>query len=152
MTYLPQYEPFVLKKYEHFTLFLHDDQYYLGRAYAWLSRPGEMQRFSQLTPQELNELKRIAEEYEKVLGNLWQPDHMNYAWLGNMFREHKGHGHMHFIPRYKSPRTYLGITFVDEQWGKNYPIKPDLKLPEEKLFAIRDAIRAEFSKQFLHTQ
>ena len=147
MSYSAQYEQFVLKKYQHFTLFLHDDQHYLGRAYAWLVREGEMQRFSQLTRGELIELAMIAKEYEKVLEILWHPDHMNYAWLGNFFHEHKGHGHMHFIPRYKLSRSYAGITFTDGRWGRNYPGSPALKLEKGKLFAIRDAIIKEFAKK-----
>ncbi len=79
-------------------------------------------------------------EYEKFL---WKPDHINYAWLGNFFQEHDGHGHMHFVPRYKEPRTFADVTFTDERWGKNYPSNEELKLPEDKLFQIRAVLCKE---------
>jgi diadenosine tetraphosphate (Ap4A) HIT family hydrolase len=45
---------------------------------------------------------------------------MNYAWLGNLFHEHGGHGHMHVIPRYAVVREFLGAEFKDERYGDNY--------------------------------
>jgi hypothetical protein len=69
-----EYDRYVLKKYEHFSLFLAQDQHYLGQAYAWLNRPGTMQRYSQLTAEEMVGLQKIAKEYEDVLERLWSPD------------------------------------------------------------------------------
>jgi diadenosine tetraphosphate (Ap4A) HIT family hydrolase len=68
--------------------------------------------------------------------------YINYAWLGNYFHVHEGHGHMHFIPRYKTSRTFAGFTFIDNHWGANYPTAEELKLSSGVLFAIRDELRA----------
>lgn len=88
------YRDLVLKEYLHWTLYLSEKQSYLGRAYAWLRRPGPMQRLSDLRTDEQRELfGRILPEYERAIEQ-FRPGHMNYAWLGNEFREHQGHGHI----------------------------------------------------------
>jgi diadenosine tetraphosphate (Ap4A) HIT family hydrolase len=135
------YDQWILRDYRYFQLFLNIDQRYLGRAYAWLTRAGDMQRYSGLSIEELLELHLIVREYESVLRRLWLPDHMNYAWLGNEFKSHKGHGHMHFIPRYMAPRTFKGVEFVDENWERNYAPYNTFQVPDEVLVAIRDELR-----------
>lgn len=112
------YEQFVVKKYNHWTLQIEEKQRYLGQAVAWLDREGDMQRLFSLTEEEREELwEKVLPDYENIIEKLWQPDHMNYAWLGNYFHMHNGHGHMHLIPRYKTPRSFEGKEFVDERWG-----------------------------------
>jgi diadenosine tetraphosphate (Ap4A) HIT family hydrolase len=141
------YEHLTLKEYRYFTLQVYgESQYFLGRGLAWLTREGTKQRFSELLPEEVEELHQvILPEYEAALQALWQPDHMNYAWLGNGFAMHGGHGHMHLIPRYETPRVFNGRTFTDELWGNNYTPTPKLDLPRDELLAIRDALRAQFT-------
>ena len=138
------YEQLKIKEYNHFGLFVHENQSYLGRSVAWLLRAGGMQRLSGLSDEEQQELFSVViPEYEKVIEKLWKPDHMNYAWLGNHFHEHAGHGHMHLIPRYKTKRDFYGITFVDDRWGKNYAPCSILNPPETILFKIKESIQAE---------
>lgn len=139
-----KYEKFKIKEYPHWILCLHDNQYYLGRAYAWLKRPGEMQDFADLTVRELRELHgSVLPEYKAALASLWKPNLMNYAWLGNHMHIHKGHGHMHIIPRYAYKKAVGDREFRDKRWGKNYAPSPKLKLSEETLILIRDALRNE---------
>jgi len=131
-----------LKECSLWTLFLHSNQYYIGRAYAWLKREGEMQRLSQMTSEEIQELHvAILPAYEDVLASLWKPKHMNYAWLGNEFTQHQGHGHLHIIPRYDQPIQFVGAEFIDERWGKNYSPYPKQQYSDELVFTIRDALR-----------
>jgi len=68
---------------------------------------------------------------------------MNYAWLGNDFALHSGHGHMHLVPRYKETRNFSGISFEDGRWGKNYVPYTNEERPKEVAVKVRDAIRAE---------
>jgi len=135
------FDELLLQEYQRWRLYLHQDQCYLGRAYLWLKRPGTMQRFSLLETRDWGEMRKIMLAYELVLGELWKPGHMNYAWLGNDFATHEGHGHMHLIPRYVSPIEFAGATFVDGRWGKNYaPYRKQVE-SDPMLFKIRDAIR-----------
>lgn len=143
-----QYRPYVLKEYEYWTLLLNENQRYLGRAVAWLARAGEMQKFSGLWAGELVELQHIAQEYEAALEQLgWKPDHMNYAMLGNDFHLHAGHGHMHFFPRYKEPREFMHVTFVDDRWGKNYAPATPFELHKEVLASIVAVLQDELERK-----
>jgi hypothetical protein len=48
---------------------------------------------------------------------------------------------MHVIPRYKTPRSFAGVTFTDMRWGSNYaPYDRSFIVNEQVLSAIRDAI------------
>ena len=139
------YIPYIIKEYRYWTLSIHNDQRYLGRAYAWLVREGGMQRLSEITDEEMFELRLVMREYEKALRKLWSPDFMNYAWLANLFEEHGGHGHLHLIPRYEYARTFANVTFVDGRWGKNYAPFEAFKPEEHLLLEIRDALRVAVS-------
>lgn len=139
-----KYQWSILKEYEHWTLLLYEKPTpFLGRAVIWLAREGDMQRLSQLEQAELLELQQILKEYEAALAHLWQPDHINYMWLGNFFHEHAGHGHMHLFPRYKEPRVFDGTTFVDEKYGAfHFPYKtPEFSRAQMEL--VCNALRKE---------
>jgi len=141
----PQYTQFIIKEYKFWTLLIHDDQRYLGRAYAWLVREGGMQRFSEITDKESAELRIVINEYENAIKSLWNPDFMNYAWLANLIAQHGGHGHLHLIPRYKGPRSFAGIEFIDGRWGKNYSPYEHFKPAQESIFQVRDALKSAIS-------
>ena len=141
---MASYDELKLKEYKHWTLYLHGNQCYLGRAYAWLKRPGEMQKLSDITEEERDSLwYTTMRRYELAIARLWQPDHMNYSWLGNEFAAHQGHGHLHLIPRYQHEVHFAGEIFTDDRWGQNYAPYPKVEFADDKLFAIRDALRKE---------
>lgn len=141
------YEQFNVKKYAHWTLRVEEGQRYLGQVVVWLERDGDMQRLSSLHEVERNELWDVVfPEYEAAVATLWQPDHMNYAWLGNAFKLHNGHGHMHIIPRYKNPRSFEGVVFEDGRWGENYVPYSNESRPLEVALSVRDALRRVVSK------
>ncbi len=145
----PQFQPFILKEYTHWTLLLNEKQRYLGRAVVWLARPGDMQRFSALTKDELFELQLITQAYERALDAMgWKPDHMNYAMLGNLIDEHKGHGHMHLIPRYESAHrpVFMGVTFEDDRWAKNCTPETPMNVAPDILLGLVAALKEELEK------
>ena len=138
------YQQFVVKEYECWKLVIEEKQRYLGQAVAWLKREGDMQRLSSLTEEERSELwNKVLPDYESAAEKLWQPDHMNYAWLGNYFHVHNGHGHMHLIPRYKTSRFFNNIEFVDGRWGKNYVPHTQDALSIEIALSVRDAFASQ---------
>jgi diadenosine tetraphosphate (Ap4A) HIT family hydrolase len=134
----------ILKEYKYWTLLLYDKPApFLGRAVAWLAREGAMQRYSGLQDEELKELGLVLREYEQALQKLWQPDHINYLWLGNLFREHKGHGHMHIIPRYSTPREFDGVQFIDKRYGDFHFPYESPNFSRAQMEKVRDALRVE---------
>lgn len=131
------YESLKIKEYQHWTLFLHSNQYYLGRMYAWAKR-NNLVDLMEMNAQEKSDLFLVGNEMKQALTSLFKPDMMNYAALGNI----SNHLHMHFIPRYKSEREFEGIRFKDERWGKNYaPYDYGFKISELGLIKIRNAIK-----------
>lgn len=141
-----KFDEFIIKRYRYWTLYIHENQSYLGRAFLWLNRPGDMQRLTHLTIEETLELRFALGKYEDVLRKLWSPDHMNYAWLGNHMHQHGGHGHMHIIPRYKSKREGNGRLYMDYRWGKNYAPAPKRRMLRGEVQELKKIIQDAFKK------
>ncbi len=132
-----EFQKFIIKQYSHWTVYLHKNQYFLGRVYLWAKRK-EAVDLMQMTSEEREELFDIGQAVNKALTGLFKPDLMNYAALGN----DAAHLHLHLIPRYSSPRTFAEQTFIDERWGKNYaPYDYNFKTSDDVLVKIRDAIK-----------
>lgn len=131
------YEKFLIKDFKHWAVYLHLNQYYLGRVYIWAKRADSLDLF-EISSEEKEELFIIGIKLKEALGKLFSPDIYNYVVQANV----TPHLHMHFIPRYKSSRIFEGIEFKDERWGKNYaPYDYDFKVSEDILTKIRDAIK-----------
>lgn len=122
--------------YEYWTLYLNEFQCYLGRTYLVANRADALD-FIAMTRAERDEFFEVGARLNAALKRLFQPDLMNYASLGNVYR----HLHVHFIPRYQSSRLFHNILFEDKRWGKNYePYDREFLLPPANLEAIRKAI------------
>ena len=131
------FEKLKIKDYKHWEVYLFSNQYYLGRLFLWAKRKNAID-FLEMTKDEKEEFFKLAKKIKKTLRGLFKPDLMNYASLGNVMT----HLHVHFIPRYKKPRTLYDIDFVDENWGRNYaPYNKSFRLPEDILFKLRDKIK-----------
>lgn len=129
----------LIKEYKFWEVYLHENQYYLGRVYIWAKREDALDLFD-ITKEEREEYFKIGKELKKALGKLFKPDLYNYATLANV----TSHLHTHFIPRYSSNRKFSGIIFNDERWGQNYaPYNKGFKVSEEVLIKIRDALKKE---------
>lgn len=132
------FEPFKIREFTHWDLYLHENQYFLGRMYIWSKREG-LTDLMDVTDKENLELFHIAREAKRALVELFQPDLFNWAALGNVSRQ----CHLHVIPRYEAEREFHKFTFRDENWNKNYaPYNYDFRTPEEVTCAIRDALKA----------
>lgn len=136
-----RYQYLILKRYKYWTLYLNENQFHIGRAYAWYTvKHIDMHPFEILSLAELSELQKIMAIYRTVLRRLFGEHLLNAEWLGNEIHLHRGHGHMHFVPRYPEPVLFEGRVFTDERFGKRSTYEK-LVLPKKELLRIRDDIR-----------
>lgn len=135
------YEANLLRQYENWGVYLHENQTYLGRTYIALGRDGEVDPFTDTTPDEQSELLVVIGGLKTALNKLYQPDLLNYANLRNTWN----HCHWHIVPRYSSGRLILGHTFEDPNWGKNYAPYPDSTVPDEVYKKIKTDLGTELA-------
>jgi diadenosine tetraphosphate (Ap4A) HIT family hydrolase len=134
------YEQLKIKSYKYWDLYLHENQCYLGRAFALLREDAGVEDFLAIEGAMRDEFFSIGQDFKAVLKTLFQPDKMNYAALSNTSPQI----HVHLVPRYKESREFAGIIFKDTRWGKNYaPYDRSFELDESVLFQIRDSIQQQ---------
>ncbi len=98
----------------------------------------DVQKMSELTSEAMGELPAILHRIEQALAQhpLLHPDWFNYLQLGNAVR----HLHIHGIPRYKEPRTFMGNTWVDTTYGMP-PVWSTNNITEDQVRKISQEIR-----------
>ncbi len=125
------YSKNLIKDYAYWSLYVHSNQGYLGRCIVWCKREDALD-MTDATPQEREELFVVLNDLRKAI-QIFQPDWLNYAFLGNEAR----HLHGHFIPRYATPKTFMGIVFEDKLYGHNYKTDHSFVTSDE----LRDTVR-----------
>ena len=129
-----------IKEYEYWSVRLHGNQGYLGRCIIWCNREDALD-LTDCTDEERDELFVIIKELKDAAEELFHPDWMNYAFLGNITR----HLHGHFLPRYKASTEFAGMTFEDKRWGKNYLTDKDFITPDEVTRKIVEAYKEKLT-------
>ncbi len=109
------YQHLLVKEYKHWSVYLHENQGYLGRCILWCKRE-DAKKLTNATQEEQQELFSILKCVEKTLQECFGPDLLNFAFLGNEVP----HLHCHIIPRYESERIFMQVRFNDSRFGKNY--------------------------------
>lgn len=127
-----------MQDYSLWSVLVHQNQGYLGRCVVYCKREDALD-FADATEDEQKELFLVLGDLREAAKRAFQPDWLNYAFLGNGDR----HLHGHFVPRYSSPREFEGVTFTDERWGHNYRTNHDFITTPEVLEAIRIKLKAE---------
>ena len=130
------YEKFLIKDYKYWSVYIHQNQGYLGRCVVWCKREDALD-LTEATAEEQKDLFAVLNDLKRALEKTFQPDWLNYAFLGNETR----HLHGHFIPRYSKPREFMGINFEDKLWGHNYKTDHSFVTPEEVLKNIQLKIK-----------
>ncbi|MCF7831392.1 MAG: hypothetical protein K9M36_00710 [Candidatus Pacebacteria bacterium] len=127
----------LVKEYSHWSIYVHDNQGYLGRCVIWCKREDALDMVD-ATEDEQRELFLVLRDLQKASKDCFNPDWFNYAFLGNETR----HLHGHFIPRYKEPKTFMDTTFEDKLWGHNYKTDHSFIISDELLQAVRNKLKA----------
>ncbi len=134
------YEQFKLKSYKFWELFMHKDQSpYIGRCYANAKRK-TANTIGDMAKEERDELfDLIFPQWESAIKSLFAHTRANIAALGNTYN----HLNWHMIPRYKEPREFLGMQFIDPDPTRNYSPYPKNNIPLEVLMQIKDSIKSK---------
>lgn len=136
------YQHLILREYPSWILFLSENQADFGRAYVWSRRHVDMHQFDDVSVRDIEQLQCILGDYREALGSVLgrEPDTINCEWLGNEVALHRGHGHMHFIPRYADPVSFDEYLTRDTRFGKR-SLYANKELPEEFIRRFRNALR-----------
>lgn len=133
----PDYSNYLVKRYRYWDVYVHKNQGCLGRCYVWCKREDAFD-MTDANEEEQKELFQILRELRQALKECFNPDWLNYAFLGNETR----HLHGHVVPRYKGPKMFMGITFEDKLWGHNYKTDHSFITTEELLQEVRLQLKA----------
>tara|TARA_Y100000310_G_C20587374_1_gene766177 strand:- start:751 stop:1173 length:423 start_codon:yes stop_codon:yes gene_type:complete len=132
-----------VKKFNFWTICLHDVQYYLGRCRVFLNRKAIEDELTSVSEEEWTELKIILKNLRKVLAELFEPDRVTYATYGNRVKQF----HIHVVPRYKTKRVFGEVEFLDENWGRNHsPYNRNFKISTEVMKKIKKLIKENLEK------
>ena len=129
---MDDFSEYKIKEYKYWTVFIHENQSYLGRCIVWCKREDALDLID-TTKEEREELFLILKELKKTLIKTFQPDWFNYSFLGNSTR----HLHCHLIPRYAKPKIFEGIKFEDKLFGHNWKTDHDFIIPKVVLDKIK---------------
>ncbi len=130
------YSSFLIKDYLYWSVYVAENQCYLGRCTIWCKRENATD-LTEATDAEYIEYLWIIKDLKLAIEKAFRADWLNYAFLGNEVQ----HLHCHFIPRYSSPRFFAGMYFIDERWGKNYLTDKNFKTPPQVLKEIQMEIK-----------
>jgi len=125
----------LLKSYENWVLEINYKQHTLG-AYAIFCKRG-IREFSRINKAEASELTTVMSEMERALclHNAFSPSKFDYFHIGGG----KENLCIDGIPRYKFPRDFAGILWVDRAWDES----PELVIedsPDQIILAIRNEL------------
>jgi len=124
----------LIKEYKHWKLLVRNRNTTLGNCVAITKR--HMERFSEITPEEMQEFEQVVKDSENALKKAFNYDKINYLML--MMKDK--HTHFHVMPRYSDTREFAGIKWTDEGWPRRTgPTKEDL--PLETLNEMKEEIK-----------
>jgi diadenosine tetraphosphate (Ap4A) HIT family hydrolase len=120
----------------HWRVVLNRNQDRLGQVFVALRRHVELP--TALSADEWLELRELIAATTRRLRDTFAPDHFNYMFLGNEVR----HLHLHVFPRYSSPRSAVGVEFIDTGWPDHYTLDPGPTVRADDLEAIAALLRS----------
>lgn len=123
----------LIKEYNYWKLLVRKNHVYLGSCVAITKRP--LQRFSDMNEEEIKEYLYVVKDVEFALKKLWDYDVIHHCML--MFKDR--HTHFHILPRYKNPRNFAGIKWIDE--FQPNPLGKRNMVSQEILNKIRNEIK-----------
>ena len=123
------YPDSLVKRYEHWLVQVRPAQPTLGSLV--LVCTDEAGQFGAISPAASRELQQAVAEIERVLGDAFGFEKINYLMLMMVDPD----VHFHVLPRYSAEKTFAGQVFVDATW----PGPPDITAANP----FSDVVKAE---------
>ena len=123
---------FLLYESESWSVFLSDEQDYIGRCILVLKR--HCNSLSGLTDVEWYELRILICKVEECLKAVLGATLCNWSCLMNSFYKEPApdpHLHIHVRPRYDDPVLINGNTYADDEFGHHYSLNKNGEIPAE---------------------
>ena len=121
---------FQVYKSKAWSVFLSDEQDYLGRCILVLKR--HCGSLSDLTDDEWNELRNLICKVEACLKTVLGASLCNWSCLMNSFYKEavpNPHLHIHVRPRYDKPTVISGNAYTDSEFGHHYAVNKSGVIP-----------------------
>ena len=123
---------FQLYESQSWSVFLSDEQDYIGRCILVLKR--HCRSLSELTEDEWAELREVIGKVEGCLKVVLGAALCNWTCLMNDFYKDSSpdpHLHIHVRPRYDRPVTINGNTYPDSEFGHHYAVHKSGDIPDK---------------------
>jgi diadenosine tetraphosphate (Ap4A) HIT family hydrolase len=131
----------LVKDFKFWSVFIAKNQILPGKCVIWCKRENALDP-ADATSEEWLEVSYIIKLLKDTVLQLYKADWFNYTFLGNSTH----HLHMHFVPRYKTEVTVHGVKFIDKNWGREYQVDPQFKIPASVLQDIKNEMSGELEK------
>lgn len=128
----------LVKEFEHWLVLLRPAQPTLGSLVIVCKDAAS--RFGDISVEASQELQCAAAEIERVLGEAFANDKINYLMLMMVDPD----VHFHVLPRYAEGRRYEGIEFADATW----PGPPDITAANDFPDAVKTKLIEDLRARF----
>jgi diadenosine tetraphosphate (Ap4A) HIT family hydrolase len=138
---IPGYYGEIIYETPNWIIFLAPSQRYLGTCVIALKR--QCKDLLELSSEEWAEFGKIVNNMENTINQALKPTLFNWSCFKNAtFRSENPQPeiHWHFIPRYKYPVEFEGITFEDPDFGY-IPQPIERKIPSEVMEKLMELIK-----------
>jgi diadenosine tetraphosphate (Ap4A) HIT family hydrolase len=132
------YPDSAVKSFEHWHVLVRPAQPTLGSLVLVCSDP--VDHFGGISPEASRELQQACAEIERVWGELFRFDKINYLMLMMVDPD----VHFHVLPRYATEREYQGQRFEDASW----PGPPDITAANEFSAEVKQHLITELRSRF----
>ena len=132
------YPESLVKELDHWLVLVRPAQPTLGSLV--LVCKDEAERFGDISAAASTELQRATAEIERVLGEAFSNDKINYLMLMMVDPD----VHFHVLPRYAKEQRYEGVTFTDGTWPGPPDIAAANDFPEAVKAKLVEDLRGRF--------
>ena len=133
------YPDSLLKSFGSWHVLMRPAQPTLGSLVLVCSEP--VRSFGTISPEAGAQLAEATGEIERVLGEAFQFDKINYLMLMMVDPD----VHFHVLPRYSQAREYAGLPFVDDSWPGPPDVTAANDFPDTVKARLIQDLKARFS-------